>query len=196
MALFDVTHSPNDGNREASLYEQLCKLATQLDSGLGSEEFVQNVLSLLGKGRTFVSLSLEDAFLAVLVRHGSPRPFLDEVRYLLEAGRPIRTIRRAASHARKDPSTLRRQWRSICPRRELHDLLRLIQLVHAARATGSEMERAGAVGIDVRTARNAARDLAGKSLAELMRKPNEIIAILERWFCQDPGFCTKRYESR
>ncbi len=80
---------------------------------------------------------------------------------------------------------MRRHWRSICPDVELHDLIRLTELVHFVRAAGSEQERAKLCGIDVRTARQAAIELTGRQLRDLILEPGAIAAAFERWFDKD-----------
>ncbi len=190
VIIYQEAIEPRDGppnETDVRLHDHLRKLVLQRSNGLSDAEFVQSVVMLVENDDDAGSLSLDEAVLAVLVRQGCSDILLGQVRRVLRCTRPIRTVKRFAAHARRDESTLRRHWKSICSGVELHDLLRLIELVHVVRATGSEQERADVCGIDVRTARSAALDLTGRWLRELIEEPSELIAAFQRWFRSDAG---------
>ncbi len=173
------------GDPETLLSQRLRSLAARLGNGLNDAEFIERVLLMIGVGRNARALSLDYAFMAVLERQGCPRALLAEIDRLLRSQRTTQTVKGAALQAKVDPSTLQRQWKTICAERGLKQVMRLIELVHAVQALGSEEERAHALGIDVRTLRAASIELLGRPLHETIREPAFIIIVLERWFRPD-----------
>ena len=168
-----------DAEADLPFEERLRRLENRMGSDMTGEQFGTLVRRLV-RGHSGVSEETR-AFLDLLIwRECKPR-LLAQITRALRDDHSGRTVKSAARHAKIARRTIERDWRNLCKTHSLSDCMRLVVLLRMSCLTGSQSERANAVGIDLRTARSSARVLTARHLTELMDSPSTIVETLQRW---------------
>jgi hypothetical protein len=94
----------------------------------------------------------------------------------------VHTVKAVAIHVGVNRRTLERQWAQVCRvDRQFQDCLRLVSLLRFTGARGTQQQRAYEIRKGLKALRYAALELAGDSLADVIRQPVALIETLKVW---------------